>query len=198
MKEDSVWKTFPSENDKYAGWAKRIGELQVEAYKKEFNFKSLHIVRPANIYGPNMNFNPKSSMVIGSLIKKIFNNKKQIEVWGDGQNIRDFIYSKDVAQFMIDVIKKNIQEPINIGSGKGVKIKDIIDILLKSKYLKIKPKIIYNTKMPSGDKKRVLDVNSAKKVGLIDKLTPLEIGLENTVKWYLENKKKLKNRYSFF
>ena len=59
MKEDTVWKTFPSENDKYAGWAKRIGELQVEAYKKEFNFKSLHIVRPANIYGPNMNFNPK-------------------------------------------------------------------------------------------------------------------------------------------
>jgi nucleoside-diphosphate-sugar epimerase len=62
MKEDSVWKTFPSENDKYAGWAKRMGELQVEAYKKEFKFKSLHIVRPANIYGPNMNFNTKSSL----------------------------------------------------------------------------------------------------------------------------------------
>tara|TARA_B100001564_G_scaffold346318_1_gene345932 strand:+ start:936 stop:1913 length:978 start_codon:yes stop_codon:yes gene_type:complete len=198
MKEDTVWKTFPSENDKYAGWAKRIGELQVEAYKKEFNFKSLHIVRPANIYGPNMNFNPKSSMVIGSLIKKIFSNKKKIEVWGDGKNIRDFIYSKDVAQFMIDVIKKNIQRPINIGSGKGVKIKDIINILLKSEYLKKKPIIYYNTKMPSGDKKRVLDVSSARTAGLIDKLTPLEIGLEHTVKWYLKNKKKLKNRYSFF
>ncbi len=198
MKEDSVWKTFPSENDKYAGWAKRIGELQIEAYRKEFNFKSLHIVRPANIYGPNMNFNPKSSMVIGSLIRKIFSNKKQIEVWGDGQNIRDFIYSKDVAQFMIDVMRKNIERPINIGSGKGVKIKDIINILLKSKYLKNKPKIIYNTKVPSGDKKRVLDIKLAKKSGLINKVTPLEIGLDNTIKWYLNNKKKLKDRFNFF
>jgi GDP-L-fucose synthase len=198
MKEDSVWKTFPSENDKYAGWAKRMGELQVEAYKKEFKFESLHIVRPANIYGPNMNFNTKSSMVIGSLIKKIFSNKKTVEVWGDGKNIRDFIYSKDVAQFMIDVIKKNIQEPINIGSGKGVKIKSIIDILLQSKRLKNKPKIIYNTKMPSGDKKRVLDINLAKKNKLINNLTPLTVGLENTVSWYLQNKKKLNKRFNFF
>jgi GDP-L-fucose synthase len=198
MKEDSVWKTFPSENDKYAGWAKRMGELQVEAYKKEFKFKSLHIVRPANIYGPNMNFNPKSSMVIGSLINKIFSNKKTVEVWGDGKNIRDFIYSKDVAQFMIDVIKKNIQEPINIGSGKGVEIKSIIDILLQSKQLKNKPKIIYNTKMPSGDKKRILDINLAKKNKLINNLTPLTVGLENTISWYLQNKKKLNKRFNFF
>lgn len=198
MKEDSVWKTFPSENDKYAGWAKRMGELQVEAYKKEFKFKSLHIVRPANIYGPNMNFNPKSSMVIGSLIKKIFSDKKTVEVWGNGKNIRDFIYSKDVAQFMIDVIKKNIQEPINIGSGKGVEIKSIIDILLQSKQLKSKPKIIYNTKMPSGDKKRILDINLAKKNKLINNLTPLTVGLENTISWYLQNKKKLNKRFNFF
>ena len=198
MKEDSVWKTFPSENDKYAGWAKRIGELQVEAYRKEFNFKSLHIVRPAKIYGPNMNFNPKSSMVIGSLIRKIFSNKKKIEVWGNGQNVRDFIYSQDVAQFMIDVMKKNIQKPINIGSGRGIKIREIIEILLKSKYLKNKPMVIYNTKMPSGDKKRVLDVKFAKRERLINKLTPLETGLDHTIEWYLKNKKRLHNRFNFF
>jgi len=198
MKEDSVWKTFPSENDKYAGWAKRMGELQVEAYRNEFKFKSLHIVRPANIYGPNMNFNPKSSMVIGSLKKKIFRKKKKIEVWGNGENIRDFIYSKDVAQFMINVMKKNIQKPINIGSGKGVKIKEIIDILLQSKQLKNKPQIIYNVKMPSGDKKRVLDISLAKKLKLTDNFTPLKIGLENTISWYLQNKRKLNNRFNFF
>ena len=52
------------------GLKKRMGELQVEAYKKEYNFKSIHIVRPANIYGPFANFNPESSMVVSSLIKE--------------------------------------------------------------------------------------------------------------------------------
>ena len=198
MKENSVWKTFPSENDKFAGWAKRIGELQIEAYKKEFNFKSLHIVRPANIYGPNMNFNPKNSMVVGSLIRKIFSKNKKIEVWGDGENIRDFIYSEDVARFMINIVKKNIQVPINIGSGKGIKIKDIIKIILNSKHLKNKPKIFFNTRMPSGDKKRVLDVKLAKKFGLINNTTSLKEGLENTIMWYLKNKKNLGKRFNFF
>ena len=54
-----MWSHFPSPNDKYAGWAKRMGELQIEAYKKEFKFEGLHVIRPANIYGPFANFNPK-------------------------------------------------------------------------------------------------------------------------------------------
>jgi dTDP-D-glucose 4,6-dehydratase len=69
---------------------------------------------------------------------------------------------------------------------------------LQSKQLKNKPKIIYNTKMPSGDKKRVLDINLAKKNKLINNLTPLTVGLENTVSWYLQNKKKLNKRFNFF
>ena len=97
MTEEDVWKTFPSDHDKYAGWAKRIGELQVEAYKKEYNFKSIHIVRPANIYGPFANFNPESSMVVSSLIKRVEDGENPIKVWGDGSSIRDFIYSSDVA-----------------------------------------------------------------------------------------------------
>ena len=122
MKENMVWKTFPSENDKYAGWAKRIGELQVEAFKKEYNFESLHIVRPANIYGPFANFDPTNSMVVSSLIKRFADNENPLVVWGDGSAVRDFVYSKDVAKAMIEVVKKNIQEPINIGSDKILKI----------------------------------------------------------------------------
>ena len=71
MKEENVWKSFPSEHDKYAGWAKRIAELQVEAYRKEFKFNGLHVVRPGNIFGPYSNFNPKNSMVVSSLIKRV-------------------------------------------------------------------------------------------------------------------------------
>jgi GDP-L-fucose synthase len=67
MREDDVWKSFPSDNDKFAGWAKRIGELQAECYKVHYGFENISIVRPANIYGRGDNFG-KDSMVIPSHI----------------------------------------------------------------------------------------------------------------------------------
>ena len=73
FEEDDVWKTFPSENDWFAGWAKRIGEMNVEAYVKQNNWNKCSIVRPANVYGPNDNFG-KWSMVVPSLIKKAMEN----------------------------------------------------------------------------------------------------------------------------
>lgn len=195
MTENNVWKTFPSEHDKYAGWAKRIGELQIEAYKKEFNFKSLHIVRPANIYGPYLNFNPKNSMVVGSLIRRILSEENPLKIWGDGSNIRDFIYSEDVADAMIKVMEKNIVVPINIGSGKGVSIKKLINTILKCKKIKKIPKISFQKNKPSGDKIRVLNVNLAKKNGIVAK-TSLKKGLEKTIEWYLNNS--TENRFNYF
>jgi len=138
MKESDVWKTFPSDNDKFAGWAKRIGELQIEAFKIEYNFDSLHIVRPANIYGPYANFDPENSMVISSLIRRIAEGENPLVVWGDGTAIRDFVFSADVADAMIQVVGKKIERPINIGSGKGVSIKKLVDILTSNKSFKKK------------------------------------------------------------
>ena len=68
--EDTVWTTFPSPNDRFAGWAKRMCELQAEAYKIEYGWNKISIVRPANVYGPYDNFDPNSAMVIPSLIYK--------------------------------------------------------------------------------------------------------------------------------
>lgn len=197
MRENSVWRTFPSENDKYAGWAKRIGELQVEAFKKEFNFKSLHIVRPANIYGPFGNFDPTNSMVVSSLIKRCFDQENPFVVWGDGTAKRDFVYSKDVAKAMINVIEKNIQVPINIGSGKGTSIKELVKTIFESKFIMKKPKIIFDKSKPSGDKKRILDTNLANKNGILCN-TELSKGIEETIDWYLKNKKSFKKRYNHF
>tara|TARA_Y100000996_G_scaffold269001_1_gene211772 strand:+ start:984 stop:1985 length:1002 start_codon:yes stop_codon:yes gene_type:complete len=188
MKEENVWKTFPSEHDKYAGWAKRMGELQVEAYQKEYNFEGLYIVRPANIYGPNLNYNPKNSMVVASLIKRVLDKENPLKVWGDGSNIRDFIYCDDVAAAMIKVVRKNIEKPINIGSGKGVSIKQLVKTIVRSKYVKNKPKIIYDITKKSGDKKRVLITKFAEKNGINNK-TSLKEGIDKSILWYLENKK---------
>ena len=195
MKEEDVWKTFPSEHDKYAGWAKRIGELQIEAFNKEFNFESMHVVRPANIYGPYGNFDPKSSMVISSLIKKFADNPQELSVWGDGSAKRDFVYSKDVADCMLKIMKKGYQKPINIGSGKGTSIRYLVNMLQEISINK--PKIIYDKSKPSGDKIRILDVKKLNSLGIKCK-TNIKDGLKETFDWYLKNKILLSKRYSFF
>lgn len=197
MKEDFVWKTFPSEHDKYAGWAKRMGELQVEAYKKEFNFESLHVIRPANIYGPHININPKNSMVIGSLIRRIIEGENPLNIWGDGSNIRDFVYSEDVAEAMIQVIEKNINIPINIGSGKGTSIKNLVEAIVSSKYIKNKPSIKYDSAQPSGDKIRILDTSLANSYGINCNKT-LNEGIDLTLEWYLSEKNLIKEKYNYF
>ena len=197
MKEDDVWKTFPSENDKFAGWAKRIGELQIEAFKIEYNFESLHIVRPANIYGPYANFDPKNSMVIPSLIRRIIKGENPLIVWGNGTAIRDFIFSADVAEAMIQVIQKKIEKPINIGSGRGISIKELVNTLLSSEIIKKKPKVIFDKTKPTGDKKRILDTSLAKSYGITNKVS-LKEGLDKTINWYLNNQSLTHKRFNYF
>ena len=123
--EDDVWSTFPSENDRFAGWAKRMGELQAQAYDIQYKWDKISIVRPANVYGPYDNFDPENAMVIPSLINRAMSGERPLSVWGDGSPIRDFIYTDDVADGMLEVVKQGYNKPINLGSGKGVSIKEI-------------------------------------------------------------------------
>ena len=115
MREDDVWKTFPSNNDKFAGWAKRIGELQAECYKIHYGLENISIVRPANIYGKGDNFGD-GSMVIPSIIKRICDGENPLVCWGDGTPTRDFIHASDIADGILLCYDKKITEPINLGS----------------------------------------------------------------------------------
>ncbi len=195
LKEKDVWKTFPSKNDWFAGWAKRIGELTVEACKKESGM-DMTIVRPANVFGPYDNFDEKTAMVIPSLISKFFNSKnKKVEVWGDGSNLRDFIYSEDVADAMLLIMRKNPNIPINIGSGTGVKIKKIVNII--NSYFGNEFKINWNINFPSGDKKRIMDIDNLKKLGFKRK-SQLKENIYDTIEWFKKNKKFKFLRYNSF
>ncbi len=194
FKEDSVWKTFPSKNDRFAGWAKRLCELQAEAYKIQYNWKHISIIRPANVYGPFDNFNTKNAMVIPSLIKKIIRSKKKLDVWGDGSNIRDFIFSDDVADAMMLAIYKKINYPINVGSGKGVTIRALVETIVKSTNKNIE--INWQKNKPSGDKKRLMNIGKAKKIGFTPK-TSLDVGIKKTIEWFTNSKSKNKRYNSF-
>ena len=197
MKENDVWKTFPSENNKFAGWAKRIGELQIEAFKIEYDFESLHIIRPANVYGPYDNFDPENSRVISSLIRRIVEGENPLIVWGNGTAVRDFIYSTDVADATIQVMQKKIEKPINIGSGTGVSIKKLVNTLLSCEIIKKKPKVIFDKTKPEGDKKIILDTNLAKSYGIINKVS-LKEGLNKTINWFLNNPSLTQKRFNYF
>lgn len=193
--EDDVWKTFPSENDKFAGWAKRMGELQAEAYKIEFGWDTIHIVRPANVYGPYDNFDPENAMVIPSLIKRALDGENPLTVWGDGSAIRDFIHAKDVASGMLLVVEKGYTAPVNLGSGIGVSIKEIVEIIASN--MKKKPEVVWDTSKPSGDKKRLMDVSRSKALGFEPKIS-IEEGIKEVMHWYKENKDIINKRYNVF
>jgi GDP-L-fucose synthase len=181
LREDDVWKTQPSKNDWFGGWAKRMGELQCQAYERQYGQGRCSIVRPANVYGPHDTFDPDSAMVIPSLIRKAFTNDK-LEVWGDGSAIRDFIHAKDVARGMMFVVENKITEPLNLGSGDEISIKRIAETIAAAANIPIE----WDTSKPTGDARRVFDMSRADKLGFKPQIS-IEEGIKNTIEWYLEN-----------
>ena len=166
MREDDVWTTQPSKNDWFGGWAKRMGELQCQAYQKQYGEGKCSIVRPANVYGPHDNFDLDSAMVIPSLIRKAFSNDT-LQVWGDGSSIRDFIHARDVARGMIFAVENKITEPLNLGSGDEISIKRIAEAVASEAGVEIEWDIYNRT----GDHRIVFDE-----------------GVKETIEWYLKNK----------
>ena len=133
-------------------------------------------------------------MVIPSLISKAFKSKKYLKVWGDGSEIRDFIYSTDVAKGMAMTLYEGIKYPINLGSGKGVSIRTIAEVIAKS--VPNGPlKVSWDKSKPSGDKIRLMNVTKAIKMGFkanIDIVT----GIKNTIDWYVNSNQH--KRYNAF
>jgi len=193
--EDDVWKTFPSKNDTFAGWAKRMGELQAQAYKIEYGWEEIAIVRPANVYGPYDNFDPKNAMVIPSLVRRALDGENPLNVWGDGTPIRDFIHAYDVADGMILALEKGTGQPINLGSGIGVSIKEIVSVIVNN--MDDPPEVVWDTSKPSGDKKRLMNIDRAKAIGFSPKIT-IQEGIKGVMDWYLENKDIINKRYNVF
>lgn len=193
--EEDVWKTFPSENDRFAGWAKRMGELQAQAYQIEHNWTGLSIVRPANVYGSYDNFDPANAMVIPSLIARVMGGERPLTVWGDGAPIRDFIHARDVARGMMHMVAKGVQEPVNLGSGTGISIREVVEVICECLEEPIEVK--WDTSKPSGDSKRIMDMERAKSHGFESQVS-LKQGIQETLEWYAKNRKKVNQRYNVF
>ena len=139
------------------------------------------IGRPANVYGRFDNLNAEEPMVITSLIKKALAQGEGLSVWGDGTQIRDFINARDVARAMILIMEKNPSEPIDIGSGVGVTIREIADIIGSE----TQKQIIYDKTKPRGAENKVMRVEKLRALGFCPKVIIRE-GIKEIIKQWKE------------
>ena len=184
--EENIWNGYPEETNAPYGLAKKMLLVQSQAYAQQYNFNSI-VVFPTNLYGPNDNFDEKSSHFIPALIKKIFfakkEGKKSIPIWGDGSPSRDFLYVDDAADAIILAAEKyNKQDPINFGTGEEITIKELVDKI--QKIMNSNLEIEWETDKPNGQPRRCVSYDRAKKeIGFIPKIS-LDEGLSRTINWY--------------
>lgn len=180
--------------DMFPGWAKRMAELQIQAYKQQYGL-DWSVVRPCNVYGPGDNFDPNNAMVIPSLMMRIANGEKPLNVWGDGSAIRDFAYSTDVAIGTIQALHFGTRgDFVNLGSGKGYSIKELVETL--GEFIDFEYE--FDTSKPAGFAKRVMDISRARDWIEYDPKTTLREGLESTWNWFLSNKDEYLQKQNYF
>lgn len=185
FKEADFWNGYPEETNAPYGIAKKAITEMLYAYNKQYNFNSTTLV-PCNMYGPNDNFDPSTSHVIPALILKIKNaikNKSNnITVWGTGNASREFLYVDDCARAIELAINKDTgPEPINIGTGQEIKIKDLTWLLCQ--LMGFKGRVIYDENFPDGQPRRSLDVSRAKEILGFFSSIELQHGLEETLSY---------------
>ncbi len=178
--EDQVWNSLPSKADWFPSWSKRTGELLLEAYRDQYDYKKWTIVRPANIFGNNDDFSGNGT-VISSTIKKISEASNEIECWGDGSPIRDFVYADDVAKALIDLYNLRYNDAINFGSGDEITIKRMVESLvaISGKSINVK----WDSEKPNGDSRRQMNISKQKSIGLLPE-TKFEDALRMTYENY--------------
>jgi GDP-L-fucose synthase len=185
--EDTMWDGMPKQNDRIPGIAKRVGEIQGEAYLLEYGWDAVKIVRPSNVYGPYDDFDPATAQVIPALIRRMIDGENPVKVWGDGTVVRDFIFSEELAYWMlVALVKAPSCVPINLGSGKGYSIKELAETVAKC--VPGSPQIEWDPTKPSGDPVRILSVERAKELIGFKLKTSLKEGVKSTVDWFLNNR----------
>lgn len=187
FKEENLWDGYPEETNAPYGLAKKALIVQGEAYHKEYGFNIISLL-PVNLYGPGDNFNPQSSHVLPALIKKVNDAKKagaaSVEVWGTGTPTREFLYRDDAAEAIVLAAERYEKtDPVNLGSGQEISIKDLITLV--AKIMDFKGEIQWNTSKPDGQPRRMLDVSKAEKEFGFRAKTSFEEGLKATIEWYL-------------
>lgn len=188
FKEEELWNGYPEETNAPYGLAKKMLLVQAQAYRQQYGLNAIFVL-PTNLYGPGDNFDPSSSHVIPALIKKcadaVERGEKYIEVWGTGKPTREFLYVEDAAEgITLAAERYNVTEPVNLGTGFEISIKDLVNLIVKM--TGFQGKIVWDDTKPDGQPRRMLDITKAENYFGFKAKIPFEVGLKNTIDWYRE------------
>ena len=191
FQEEDLWNGYPEETNAPYGLAKRMMLVQSQAYRQQYGFNSIFLL-PVNLYGPRDNFNPNSSHVIPALIRKCLEaqerREKEIIVWGDGSPTREFLYVEDATEgILLATEKYNGPDPVNLGSGMEISIKDLAEMI--ARLTGFTGKLVWDTSKPNGQPRRGLNVKRAEELFGFRAGTVFEEGLRRTINWYKEQHK---------
>lgn len=198
FREEDLWNGYPEETNAPYGLAKKMLLVQSQAYRQQYSFNSIYLL-PVNLYGPGDNFDPASSHVIPAMILKLENallsGQDEVELWGTGNPTREFIYVDDAARAIVLAAELyDGSEPVNIGSGREISIRDLAQMVAAATGFKGTFK--WNASKPDGQPRRALDTSRAEKLfGFLAEM-PLEKGIRNAVDWYREAGKSSPDRVS--
>ena len=191
FKEEDLWNGYPEETNAPYGIAKKTLMQMIQSYNQQYGFNGINLI-PVNMYGPNDNFDTKSSHVIPALILKfqqaIDNGHEAVEIWGTGRASREFLYVDDCAEAIKLAIKKyNRPDPTNIGTGKEITIMELAQKI--QRIMGHEGSIWFNSDYPDGQPRRCLDTSKAKERFDFEAKTDFDKGLTQTIEWF-------KNDYS--
>jgi GDP-L-fucose synthase len=184
--EDDLWNGYPEETNAPYGLAKKMLLVQSQAYRQQYGFNAIYLL-PVNLYGPGDNFDPASSHVIPALIKKFveaeLDGRDEVEVWGTGAASREFIYAADAARGIVLATEHyNKPDPVNIGSGMEISIKDLVDLIVEE--IGYTGRVIWDATKPDGQPRRCLDTNRAKLEFGFEAQVEFAGGIRQTIGWY--------------
>jgi GDP-L-fucose synthase len=189
FQEDHLWDGYPEETNAPYGIAKKALLVQLQAYRQQYDFNGIYVL-PVNLYGPEDNFNPRSSHVIPALIRKVYEAQRQgvteLRVWGDGTPTREFIYSTDAARGIVMATQRyNEGEPVNLGTNHEISIRHLVELICE--LMKFDGEIIWETDKPNGQPRRCLDTRRAQEKFDFKAQTDLREGLKQTITWYRQH-----------
>lgn len=190
FKEADLWDGYPEETNAAYGLSKKMMLVQTQAYRDEYGFNGIHLLL-VNMYGPYDDLNLETSHVIPALIQKFIDavesNKREVEVWGTGNASREFLYVEDAAEgILLAAERYDKPEPVNIGGGFEIKIKDLVELI--AELTGFKGEIKWDTTKPDGQPRRCLDVTKAKKEFGFEAKINFREGLKKTIEWYIQNR----------
>jgi GDP-L-fucose synthase len=187
--EEGFWLGLPDENSYGYSLAKKNLIIQSWAYREQYAFDST-ILLPANLYGPEDNFNLEASHVVPALIRKFIeakdNNLDSVEVWGTGKATREFLYVDDAVKAIIDSVDCKESGPFNLGTGVESTVKELVETI--AQITEYTGNIVWNSDRPDGQPKRFYDMSKFKETYGYIPDTKLIDGLKITIDWFKQNK----------